>query len=130
MDAFFDSYISMAYGYLHILQLLFLGVLFAVYKYSIKSDNRRIIIHIENIELILVIFLIIIFLVNIFIVFNQNTSTDYDLIPKNTEDMRLFFGRINERMLAFWISQIIISFLTFSFYIFINLKKRRMIKAL
>ena len=130
MEAFFDSYISMAYGYLHILQLLFLGVLFMIYKYIIKLDNRRMILYLENIELIMVVFLILIFLVNIFLVFNQYTSPDYDMIPKSTEDMRLFFERINERMFAFWISQAIISFLMLTFYIFISIKKRKIIETL
>lgn len=130
MDAIFDSYITMAHGYLHILQIIFIILLILIYNFTKTSKIKKKIVLIENLQLLLIIFYVVLIFVNIYIVYKLNSSIDYEILPKSIENMRLFFERTNERMFPFWISQLSVTLISLIVYLLLNMKKLKLLKSL
>lgn len=126
-----DYYLDMLNGFLHIFEILFLVSLLFVFKIKVnKLSYENKLKFYYRIKLILFIFLYIVFLINIYLVFDMFSTNFYSDISPTLNGIKLYFKGFRERLFPFLLTQVFVSVLCCTFYIWIHIKQRYIIKII
>lgn len=121
-----NYYLGMAYGFLHIFELIFLAFFFIYFRIMIKKiDTDSHLIFKNKIKLVLFIFIFCVFIINLYILYDTLNLKFHVVISPTMEGIKLFFDGFKERFFPYLLSQLFVVIICFIFYLWVYFSEKR-----